>query len=96
MHEIGIRLALGAERRSILRMVLGQGVALVLIGASIGLAAAVGVSRSMAGVLYGIRPIDPATFVIVSALLVGVAVSACYLAARRAVRVNPMIALRSL
>ncbi len=95
-HEIGIRLALGAERWTIVRMVLGQGVPLVLIGASIGLACAVGVSRSMTGVLYGIHPIDPVTFVGVSVLLVGVAVSACYMAARRAIRVDPMIALRSL
>jgi predicted permease len=93
-HEIGIRLALGARRRTIVRMILRQGVALVLAGASIGLACAVGVSRSMAGVLYGIRPIDPATFAAVSVLLVVVALFACYIPALRATRIDPTIALR--
>jgi putative ABC transport system permease protein len=93
-HEIGIRLALGAERRAIVRMVLRQGVTLVLVGAAIGLAFAAGVSRSMAGVLYGVRPIDPPTFAAVSGLLIAVAVLACYIPARRATRVDPMIALR--
>jgi putative ABC transport system permease protein len=93
-HEIGIRLALGAERRTIVRMVLLRGVALVLLGAAIGLACAAGVSRSMAGVLYGVRPIDPPTFAGVAVLLIAVAVVACYIPARRATRVDPMIALR--
>jgi predicted permease len=93
-YEFGIRLALGAERRAIVRMVLRQGVALVLVGTVIGLACAVGVSRSMAGVLYGIRPLDPPTFAAVAGLLVAVAVIACYIPARRATRVDPMIALR--
>jgi predicted permease len=93
-HEIGIRLALGAEGRSIVRLVLRQGVALVFVGAMIGLACAVGVSRSMAGVLYGVRPIDPLTLAAVSILLVAVAVFASYVPARRAARVDPMIALR--
>jgi predicted permease len=94
-HEIGIRLALGAERRAIVRMVLRQGVALVLIGTMIGLACAVGVSRSMAGVLYGVRPLDPPTFAGVAGLLIAVAVIACYIPARRATRVDPMVALRN-
>jgi len=93
-HEIGIRLALGAERRTIVRMMLRQGVALVVVGATIGLACAVGVSRSMAGLLYGVRPIDPLTFAAVSILLVAVAIFSCYIPARRATRVDPIIALR--
>src|SRR5262249_36689857 len=70
--EIGIRLALGADRRSIVVMMLRQGVALVLVGAAVGLVCALAVSRSMAGVLYGVRPIDPPTFAAVSGLLVAV------------------------
>jgi putative ABC transport system permease protein len=93
-YEIGIRLALGAERRAIVHMVLRQGVALVLVGTAVGLACAVGVSRSMTGVLYGVRPIDPPTFAAVAGLLIAVAVIACYIPARRATRVDPMIALR--
>jgi putative ABC transport system permease protein len=76
-------------------MVLRQGVALVLIGTMIGLACAVGVSRSMAGVLYGVRPLDPPTFAGVAGLLIAVAVIACYIPARRATRVDPMVALRN-
>jgi predicted permease len=93
-HEIGIRVALGAERRTIVRMVLREGVTLVLFGAAVGLACAAGLSRSMAGVLYGVRPIDPPTFVAVPVLLITVAVLACYVPARRATRVDPLIALR--
>jgi predicted permease len=93
-REIGVRLALGAERRTILRMVLGQGFGLTMAGAAVGLACALVVSQLMAGLLYGVRPTDPATFAIVVVLLVSVALFACYIPARRAVRIDPMIALR--
>ena len=93
-HEIGIRLALGAQKRSILRMVLRQGFGLALAGAAAGLVGAVIVTRLMAGLLYGVRPTDPVTFGSVALLLMAVAVFACYLPARRALRVDPMVALR--
>jgi putative ABC transport system permease protein len=93
-HEIGIRIALGAESRNILRMVLRQGLGLALAGAAVGFVGALIVSRLMAGVLYGVKPTDPLTFASVVLLLVGVALAACYLPARRALRVDPMIALR--
>ena len=93
-HEIGIRMALGAERRNILQMVLGQGLRLAIAGTAAGLVGALVVSYTMAGLLYGVRPTDPLTFGGVALLLVVVAVFACYLPARRALRVDPMIALR--
>ncbi len=93
-HEIGIRLALGADKRSILRMVLRQGLGLAIAGAVVGLVGAVIVSHLMSGLLYGVRPTDPLTFVGVAFLLMGVAVLACYIPARRAIRVDPLVALR--
>jgi predicted permease len=93
-HEIGIRLALGAQRSNILGIVLRQGLRLALAGAAIGLAAALIVSHLMAGLLYGVRPTDPLTFVGVALLLIGVALLACYIPARRAIRVDPAIALK--
>jgi len=93
-HEIGIRLALGAQRRTILRMVLRQGLGLTVTGAAVGLVCAAIVSHVMAGLLYGVRPTDPPTFVGVAVLLMVVALFACYIPARRALRVDPMIALR--
>jgi putative ABC transport system permease protein len=93
-HEIGIRLALGANRHTIAGMLLRQGVVPVLAGAIVGLMGAVGVSQAMSGVLYGVRPIDPTTFGIVGVTLIAVAVLACYIPARRATRVDPMFALR--
>ena len=93
-HEIGIRIALGAERRNILQMVLGQGLRLAIAGTAVGLVGALVVSQFMAGLLYGVRPTDPLTFVSVALLLVMVALFACYLPARRALRVDPMGALR--
>ena len=93
-HEIGIRLALGAQRQSIVRMVLRQGLRLAVVGAAVGLACALVVSYLMAGVLYGVRPADPLTFVGVAALLICVALLACYIPARRALRVDPLTALR--
>lgn len=93
-HEIGIRLALGAQRPNILRMVLRQGLRLAITGAAVGLVCAVIVSQLMAGMLYGIRPTDPATFACVTGLLIGVALLACYIPARRAITVDPLMALR--
>jgi len=94
-HEIGIRLALGADKKAILRMVLRQGLRLAVAGAGLGLVGALIVSRLMAGVLFGVRPTDPVTFAAVAALLLIVAVCACYIPARRAVGVDPVIALRA-
>ncbi len=93
-HEIGIRLALGAQRRNIMRMVLRQGLGLALVGAAIGLAGALIVSHLMVGLLYGVKPTDPVTFAGVAILLMGVALLACYIPARRAIRVDPIMALR--
>jgi ABC-type antimicrobial peptide transport system permease subunit len=92
--EIGIRIALGARREQILAMVLGQGCRLACAGIAIGLIAALTTTRLMARFLYGVQPTDPATFAAVSLLLVAVAVLACYAPARKAMKVNPMIALR--
>src|ERR1700678_1805116 len=93
-HEIGIRLALGAQSRNILRMVLRQGLGLALAGAAVGLVGALIVAHLMAGLLYGIRPTDPFTFAGVALLLIAVALLACYIPARRAIRVDPLTALR--
>jgi ABC-type antimicrobial peptide transport system permease subunit len=92
--EIGIRIALGASRRRIFAMVLGQGGRLVSIGIAIGLIAAFGVTRLMTSFLYQVRPTDPVTFASVSLLLIAVALLACYVPARKAMKVDPMIALR--
>jgi predicted permease len=94
-REIGIRMALGAERRNIMRMMLGQGTKLALFGVGIGLAAASLLTRVLAGLLYDVSPTDPLTFGTVAVILFGVAVIACYLPATRAVRVDPIVALRS-
>ena len=93
-HEIGIRLALGAQSRNILRMVIRQGLGLAFAGAAVGLAGALIVSHLMAGLLYGVRPTDPFTFASVALLLVAVALLACYIPARRAIRMDPLVALR--
>jgi putative ABC transport system permease protein len=93
-QEIGIRLALGAHRGNISRMVLLQGLRMALAGTAIGLAGALIVSRLIAGLLYGVKPTDPATLVGVTILLIGIALLASYVPARRAMRVDPMIALK--
>jgi putative ABC transport system permease protein len=93
-REIGIRLALGAERRTVLRMVLRQGLELTSVGAAVGLVCALIVSRVMAGVLYGVQPTDPVTFAGVAVVLIAVALVACYVPAQRAIRIDPTIALR--
>ena len=96
-HEIGIRMALGAQNRNVFRMVIGQGLRLALAGVAIGVAAALALTHALSSfsrLLYGVTPNDPATFVVVSAVLVGAAVLACYVPARRAMRVDPNVALR--
>jgi putative ABC transport system permease protein len=93
-HEIGVRIALGAQRSDVLRLILGQGSRIALIGVAIGIAAALGLTQLMASELFGVTAHDPLTFLSVAAVLMLVAVTACYIPARRAMRVDPMIALR--
>lgn len=93
-REIGVRMALGARANDVFRMILGQGARLAAVGIGAGLLAAFGVTRLLTRFLYGVQPIDPLTFLAVPVLLVSVAMLACYLPARRATRVDPMIALR--
>ena len=93
-HEIGVRMALGARQSDVLTMVLGQGMILVMVGVGIGLAGALAVTRVLSSLLYGVTATDPATLLGVSLLLVVVALLANYLPARKATRVDPMVALR--
>jgi putative ABC transport system permease protein len=93
-RELGIRIALGAQHRDVMRLVLGEGARLALIGVVVGLFAALGLTQVMRSLLFGVKAIDPVTFVAVSVLLVLVTAAACYIPARRAVRTDPVIALR--
>jgi putative ABC transport system permease protein len=93
-HEIGIRMALGAKPVDVLGMVIRQGIILALMGVAIGVVVALGITRLITSMIYGVTPYDPVTFVTVAILLVLVAAAACYVPARRAMRVDPMVALR--
>jgi len=93
-HEIGIRMALGASPRDVLAMVLGRGLWLTLAGLAGGLAAAVGLAQVMSSLLFGVGAVDPFTFVVVPALLLAVALLSCYVPARRAAAVDPVVSLR--
>ena len=93
-HEIGIRIALGAEQRDILRLIVGQGLVLIVVGAGIGLALALAATQVLKSLLFGVSATDPLTFAAVLVVLVGVALLACYLPARRAMKVDPLVALR--
>src|SRR5690348_14652075 len=93
-RELGNRMALGSQPRDLPRLAVGQGTSLMFIGAPLGIAAALGVTRFMSAVLYGVHADDPLTFAGVVILLALVALAACYIPARRAMKVDPMVALR--
>ena len=93
-HEIGVRMALGAQRRDLVKMVVGEGFKLTMVGVMIGVGGAAAVTRFLSSLLFGVKPTDPLTFIAVSFVFIGVALAACYIPACRAARVDPMVALR--
>src|SRR5204863_4833867 len=93
-REIGIRIALGAEKREVLKLVLGQGMKLALTGVTIGLIASFVMTRLMGSLLFSVSATDPVTFIAIPLILTGVALAACFVPARRAAKVDPMVALR--
>jgi len=93
-HEIAVRLALGASKSHVMALMLRQGLALTLIGIAVGMAGALGLTRLIANMLFGVKPTDPVTFALVGVLLAVVSLAACYFPARRATRVDPIRALK--
>jgi ABC-type antimicrobial peptide transport system permease subunit len=94
-HEIGIRMALGAGRRQVLLLILGQGLRMAIAGVAVGVLLAFSLTRFMSSQLFGVSDHDPLTFAAVALVLIGVALIACWLPARRAIRIDPVVALRS-
>lgn len=93
-REVGIRMALGADKRDVLGMIVGQGLRLALLGVMVGIAGALALTRFLSNLLYGVLPTDPLTFAAFSLILISVALAACFIPARRAAKVDPMVALR--
>ena len=93
-HEIGIRVAIGAQSRDVFRMVVKEGMILAMIGVGFGLAGAFALTRLMATMLFAVEPTDPATFITIAVMLIAVALVACYIPGRKATKVDPLVALR--
>ena len=94
-RELGIRIALGGTARDVGRLIVGQGLKLVLIGMALGLAGALAFQRVIEKLLFGVSPTDPLTYAVIASILIGVALLACWIPARRAMKVDPLVALRS-